>query len=209
MQNVAHLHPGQALPARAGTSDGPRAVTGRLAALTARMARGDEDAWRVFHARYHDRLLRYLLVLTRDDTAARDALQQTLTRVVRHVRRFDDEAVFWSWLTVLARSAAADEGRRHRRYFAFLARLFEQAPADGSDEGDMDAALIEILEANLSALDAGERELIEWKYFRGETVRAIAAALATSEGAVESRLARVRCKLKAAVLRQLHHENQS
>lgn len=204
MEGVVHIHSGRTLQVPAMSGD--EAAGSDLAALTARMARGDEAAWRVFHGRYHDRLLRYLLVVTRDETAARDALQQALVRVVRHVRRFDDEAVFWSWLTVLARSAAADEGRRHRRYFAFLGRLFRQAPADGGAVAD--PVLLSLLEAKLAALDAAEHGLIERKYFRGEPVRAIAAALQTSESAVESRLGRVRRKLKAAVLAQLKHENR-
>jgi len=40
-----------------------------------------------------------------NEHAAREALQAALVRVVRHVRLFDAEDKFWSWLTVLARSA--------------------------------------------------------------------------------------------------------
>src|SRR5712671_2079636 len=71
--------------------------------LTRRLARGDEEAFRKFHDAYFDRLLRYLFVITKgDQEAAREALQETMTRVVRYARPFDSEEVFWSWLTVLA-----------------------------------------------------------------------------------------------------------
>lgn len=65
-------------------------------------------AWRTFHHAYVDRLWRYLLVVAggREDTA-REALQGALVRAVRHIKVFEDETVFWSWLTVLARSALA------------------------------------------------------------------------------------------------------
>src|SRR5688572_15684288 len=77
-----------------------------IATLTERLAAGNEDAFRQFHAAYFDRLVRYLIVVTHgDEEAARDALQETFMRVVRHARRFDSEEAFWSWLTVLARSA--------------------------------------------------------------------------------------------------------
>src|SRR5437016_11856184 len=96
-----------------------------IAALTAGMAAGDEDAYRMFHELYFRRLLRYLLVVTGGrEEAAREALQLTLLRVVRHVRKFNSEEAFWSWLTVLARSAVVDETRKRHRYFAFLERLF-------------------------------------------------------------------------------------
>lgn len=193
MDRVAPLQLAQVMP---GTepSEGSE-----LASLTIRMAQGEEDAWHGFHSRYHDRLLRYLLVVTRNETTAREALQQAFIRVVRHIRRFNDEAVFWSLLTVLARSAAADEGRRQRRYFTFLGRFFAQAPAAAPDEERADATLLSLLESNLAVLDPGERALIEQKYFHGRSMREIA---------VESKLGRVRRKLKAAVLHQLHHENR-
>ncbi len=79
------------------------------AALTGGLAARDEEAFRQFHAAYFDRLLRYHLVIMRgDEHAAHEALQETFLRVVRPPRRCDDEEIFWSWLTVLARSAATD-----------------------------------------------------------------------------------------------------
>src|SRR6185295_14964475 len=92
-------------------------------------------AWVRFHELYSGRLHRYLLVLARGhETEAADALQATLTRIARHIRTFDAEDVFWSWLTVLARSAAVDEARKQQRREGFFARLRAQppAPADAS-----------------------------------------------------------------------------
>ena len=71
------------------------------------MARGDQNAYRRFYELYFDRLLRYMLVVTGNEQAAREALHSTMLRVARHARRFDSEAVFWRWLTVLGRSSAA------------------------------------------------------------------------------------------------------
>ena len=52
-------------------------------------------AYRTFHNAYFDRLLRYLLVGGGgDEEAAREALQLTLVRVVRHVKVFDAEEKF-------------------------------------------------------------------------------------------------------------------
>ena len=95
-----------------------------IAALTRAMARGDESAYRTFYEAYFHRLFRYLLVVTAgDEDAAREALQATLVRVVRHIKPFREEGVFWSWLTVLARSALSDQTRKRRRYLAFLDRF--------------------------------------------------------------------------------------
>src|SRR5690349_2871458 len=90
--------------------------------LTSALASGSEEAFRTFHALYFDRLFRYHIVMARgDEDAACEALQETLLRVAKHVRRFDDEQMFWSWLTVLCRTAAVDRGRKRQRYWRLIA----------------------------------------------------------------------------------------
>ena len=175
--------------------------------LTAEMACGDEGAYEEFYRLYFDRLLRYLLVVTRNEEQAREALQATLVRVARHVKKFDSELAFWRWLTVLARSSAADEGRRSRRYFSFLARFLKQKQIEeeNADPGS-DARLLEALETNLAALPAEERELLERKYFDHDSVRQMANQMNLSEKAIESRLVRVRRRLKDEIIEELKHE---
>lgn len=173
------------------------------------MARGDEAAFREFYDAYFDRLLRYLFVVTSgNETAAREALQLTLVRVVRHVKPFDEEEKFWSWLTVLARSARADEARKQRRYFAFLEWFTHHAAVENptGDDGTADARLRELLERKLILLPPDERQLVEQKYILHQSVRAIADAQQTTEKAVESKLSRVRRKLKGTVLAELKNE---
>lgn len=178
-----------------------------IASLTARMAEGDEDAYRMFHELYFHRLRRYLLVVTGGrEEAAREALQLGLLRVVRHVRRFDVEEVFWSWLTVLARSAVVDEERKRNRYLAFLGRFFRREQIEAATNVEADARLEELLRVNLNSLPWEERELIQRKYFARESVKAIAADLGATEKAIESQLVRIRRKLKADILTQLNHE---
>ncbi len=173
------------------------------------MARGDEAAYRRFYDAYFDRLLRYLLVVTGgNEEAAREALQLALVRVVRHVKVFEAEEQFWSWLTVLARSALADETRKRRRYFAFLERFtrHQETGTTAMDNGEADEQLRELLASKLTALPADERQLVEQKYLLHQSVREIADGQQTTEKAVESRLSRVRRKLKDAVLAELKNE---
>lgn len=163
-------------------------------------------AWCTFHDAYFDRLWRYLLVVAagRED-AARDALQGALVRATRHIKVFRDETVFWSWLTVLARSALADETRKRRRYLAFLDRFTRhvQVENDCVSDAEIESRLKTLLENQVASLPPDERELVRQKYFAHHTVREIADALQTTEKAVESKLSRVRKKLKDAVLAEL------
>lgn len=180
-----------------------------MAALTRRMARGDEAAYRAFYDAYFDRLSRYLLVVTAgDEDAAREALQSALVRVVRHIKAFPSDVVFWSWLTVLARSALSDQTRKRRRYLAFLDRFASHSRAQQAvpDDPEVDARLATLLESSLGALPLDERRLVEAKYLERRSVREIAEDRDLSEKAVESRLVRIRQKLKAALLDGLKHE---
>jgi RNA polymerase sigma-70 factor, ECF subfamily len=131
-----------------------------------------------------------------------------LVRVVRHIRPFASDAVFWGWLTVLARSALSDQSRKRRRYLAFLDRFTRHTPTESMapDDGQADAQLLAALESGMATLPPDERDLVERKYLARLSVREIAAGLQTSEKAVESRLVRIRRKLKEAVLLSLKHE---
>ena len=176
--------------------------------LTRAMAAGDEPAYRIFYDAYFDRLLRYLLVVSGgDEQSARESLQATLVRVVRHIKVFQDEEAFWRWLTVLARSAFTDETRKRRRYFAFLDRFTAHATIQhAGDNGEADEQMHTLLRDGLASLPEDERQLLESKYLAERSVRDIATELETSEKAVESRLVRIRRKLKESLLSGLKNE---
>jgi RNA polymerase sigma-70 factor (ECF subfamily) len=180
-----------------------------VTALTSGLAAGDENAFRRFHSLYFHRLLRYHLVVAHgDENSAREALQETYLRVVRHARRFNDEEAFWSWLTVLARSSACDRGRACQRYWSLLARYAGMLlPADTAEgQGDTDAILSENLQACLNDLGELDRQLIEAKYLRKVTVRDLAVEYSLTEKAVESRLLRARRFLRRKVLNRMRNE---
>ncbi len=178
-----------------------------MSTLTTAMARSDEAAFRTFFGLYFQRLLRYLLVMAHgNEELAREALQLTLVRVARHVKKFDTEEAFWSWLAVLAHSSLVDERRKFKRYLTFLTRWFEQKESPTRIVPQAEDRLADCLAATLPALPDEDRSLIARKYFEGESVREIAIALALSEKAVESRLTRIRVRLKSLILERLKDE---
>ena len=188
------------------SSDGQPALD--ITALTRQMVKGDEMAYRVFYDAYFQRLRRYLLVVTAgDEHATQETLQSAMLRVVKHIKEFRDEQVFWGWLTVLARSSFIDLTRKRKRYWSFLERFARQteskqpAPEVALEDGDLQ----KYLDAALVGLSTEDHELIEAKYVHGKSVREIAERAGSSEKAVESRLVRVRRKLKARLLEELKH----
>jgi RNA polymerase sigma-70 factor (ECF subfamily) len=175
-----------------------------LALLSQRMAAGDEAAFAEWHGIYAARLFRYVLVLQRgDEHSAGDVLQETLLRVARHIRRFDEEHAFWAWLTKLARSAAADHGRKRSRYLRFLDLFRAQPPAPGPPEPETLAVALETALAQLPDADAA---LLRARYHEDLSQRDLAARLAISEEALESRMRRAHAALRTRAFRILHEQ---
>lgn len=179
--------------------------------LTTRMVSGEEEAFQLFHDAYFDRLYRYLIVVTGgNDQMALDVLQETLLRVAKYIRCFDQAEVFWSWLTVLARSAARDGARRQNSYLRMLtgyARGFlGLGETDGIEPIDAEAELSACVDAALAALEEIDQRLIEGKYFEGKTVKNLAVETSMTIKAVESRLLRARRTIKEQILILLNDE---
>lgn len=204
-----HLrHSGDSSAAADASRPGPLDV----ATLTRGMVEGNEMAWRAFHDAYFDRLWRYLLVIaTGNEDIAREVMQVTFVRVMRHIKIFRDENIFWSWLTVLARTSFADERKKRRRYFSFLDRftLHSKVGSDSLSDGRTDERLQILLEQKMALLPLDEQKLVEQKYFSRQAVREIADELQTTEKAIESKLSRIRRKLKEAVLKELSDESKT
>jgi RNA polymerase sigma factor (sigma-70 family) len=167
----------------------------RARLLTERMARGDEEAFSEFHGLYSDRLFRYLLVLTRgQEDFARELCQVTMVKVVRSMREFADEEHLWNWI--------------ERKRLPEMLPLSEAEIQSGAEReaGNHELELMEGLRQSISDLDAAERSLIQEFYFEEKTQHAIAEERQTSSKAVESKLARIRQKLRAILLNKLRYE---
>jgi RNA polymerase sigma-70 factor, ECF subfamily len=171
-----------------------------LLSLTAGLARGDDAAWREFFEAYEGRLMAYIRTCQGGNPeGADDVYQETMLRVMRHARPFDDEVVFWSWLTVIARSAIADHWRRRSTWRRLLDRLVDVLErARSGIEIDRDVSSND-LERAMTRMDAGLRKLLERKYDEKWSVRRLADAENVSEKVIEHRLAKARIELGRAM----------
>jgi RNA polymerase sigma-70 factor (ECF subfamily) len=181
-------------------------VTDDIARLTRKLVRGDEAAFREFHARYFDRLYHFLLLVAHGrEHEAQEALQETLLRVARCGREFEDEETLWCWLKAVARNAARDGGRKRLRYSALLRNFAHGRPQDNGDlTAPDDDRLSAILTECLDELLPEDRRLLEGKYLDGSTIKELAGLTALTEKAVESRLGRLRSRLRKTLLNKLN-----
>jgi RNA polymerase sigma-70 factor (ECF subfamily) len=172
--------------------------------LVAAVARGDEAAFRQLYDRYQPRLFRLALVLGRgDESLAQDTVQSVFVTAAAKLRRVDSEEHLWNWLARVARQQLAKAWRQRQRTPAVvgMADLPEQPGTTASD-----SVLEESLDAALQAMDAEERQLIEWFYFDRLSHQEIAGQLNATPKAVSGRLERARAKLRSLITRRLSHE---
>ena len=93
----------------------------------------------------------------------------------------------------MAKSAVTDEGRKTGRFQKLKHKfLTSEVIIDIPDSNP----LYEALEKGLGELNDADRRLIDNKYFDGFSVREIAQECNQTEKAIESRLGRIRKKVK-------------
>jgi RNA polymerase sigma factor (sigma-70 family) len=172
--------------------------------LAAAIGRGDETAFREFYERYHQRLFRFVLVLGRgDEMLAHDAVQAAFVTAAKKLRAVESEEHLWNWLARVARQHLAKAWRQLQRDSAVVGMADLPDCVDGVET---ESVLEESLDAALLAMDAGERELVEWFYFDRLSHKEIADRLGATPKSVSSRLERARAKLRSAIAWKLSHE---
>jgi RNA polymerase sigma-70 factor, ECF subfamily len=186
-------------------ANAPGATSAGVGELTRRLTAHNEEAFREFHARYFDRLYQFLLVVARgQEDEAQEALQETLLRVARHARVFDEEEAFWCWLKAVARNAARDGGRKQQRYLTLLGRFaLRWGMAEPQPNDTTELRLQTMLNETLNELSPDERTLVEGKYLDGVATKELSSSTGLTEKAVESRLLRLRRRLRERLLQKL------
>jgi len=177
-----------------------------VAQLTAALAAGNEQAFSEFYAAYAPRLLRYALTITRGDFAlSEEAVQAALVRIASKVRSFSDEHAFWAWLACIVRSCVIDSARRDARYHSLLARLRDNPVCEPSP-AQIEQVFSEQLQVALATLSPADCQLLTAKYEQGQSTASLAALADCSPKAMESRLARLRQRVRDHVLSRLIDE---
>jgi RNA polymerase sigma-70 factor, ECF subfamily len=186
----------------------PAAAQPDIRALTRAVKRGEAEAFSLFYDLYSFRLYKFLLVLARgDEHEAREMCQAAFIKLAKRCEVFDDERKLWAWLCVLARNLFIDHCRSQQRRNRF--ESLDALPAEPSRQSEPEHQLGEVLREALSGLSADERELLQAAYVDKRPLQELADEAGLTYKAVESRLGRLRQKLKEQLLKDLRRENES
>ena len=173
--------------------------------LTSAVRGGDERAFAQFYDLYHLRLYQHALVLSKgNEQEAREVLQTVVLKLARKFVVFDDEKRLWGWLCRCLHNASVDLCRARRRSEKLVP--LDELPGELSEAQTAGDSWSDALRQAMAQFTPDEQELLRAAYEDERPLQELADQSDQTYKAIESRLGRLRQKLKTRLLRQLRHE---
>lgn len=167
-------------------------------ALMARVARGDEAAFRELSRRHLPVLLGLARRILGNTADAEDVAQEAMLRVWTNAPRWQPLALFRTWLTRVAVNLCLDRKRR-ARWVDLDAAGDIADPAPGADELSGQDERDRMVAAAIDKLPDRQRSAIVLTYSEGMSNAQVAEILDTSVSAVETLLVRGKQNLRRAL----------
>jgi RNA polymerase sigma-70 factor (ECF subfamily) len=165
-------------------------------ALMARVARGDELAFRQLSRRHIPAMLGLARRVLGNAADAEDVVQEAMLRVWTHAPRWQPLAAFRTWLTRVVVNLCLD--RKRRKPWVALDTAGEIVdPTPGFTEVAEQNERERMLSAAIAELPERQRTAIVLTYSEGMTNAQVAEVLDTSVSAVETLLIRGKKSLRA------------
>jgi RNA polymerase sigma factor (sigma-70 family) len=177
----------------------PRPAPDGEAALVARAAAGDEEAYAAL-VRPHERVAyRVAVAVTGWNGDAEEAVQNAYVKAYRSLGRFRPGAAFKPWLLRIVVNEAHNVRRSERRHARLAARAAErrEGPAADAEEAVFERDEVATVLRALTALSEADRVTLALRYFADLTDAEAATLAGTSTGAFRARLVRARRRLQA------------
>ena len=171
--------------------------------LVVRIRDGDLDALAELYERYKALVYRTALVITRDERAAEDILQEAFLRVYAYADRIDETVPLAPWLYRVTVNLAYSWTGKIKRWLHFLRGMLDcwtpstrWHPEAAAEKREWQ----QILQQAIDALSPRHRAVIVLHYLEGLSLKEIAHVIDVPEGTVKSRLHYAREHLRRAIL---------
>jgi RNA polymerase sigma-70 factor (ECF subfamily) len=173
--------------------------------LTSAIRDGDELAFGQFYDLYHLRLYQHALLLSKgNEQEAREILQTVVLKLAKKSEVFDDEKRLWSWLCRCLQNAYVDLCRARRRNEKLVS--LDELPGELRQVEAVRDSWSDALRRAMDQFTPDEQELLRAAYEDERPLKELAEESGQTYKAVESRLGRLRQKLKTRLLSQLRNE---
>lgn len=167
---------------------------------------GNTSVFELLMRRYNERVYRSVRSIVRDEADAEDVMQQAYVNAFTHLRQFNGDARFSTWLTRIAINEALARVRRRGRYEVFdeersnLEPFVFRTPAENPERQAFTRELAGLLEWAIDSLPNGRREVFVLREVEGLSTAEVATCLGVSEDVVKTRLSRGRAQLRQRLM---------
>ena len=159
-----------------------------------RIQSGDDSAFDELMRRYKRPVVNFVYRMLGDAGDADDVAQEVFVRVFRHIGEYQPRTKFSTWLFALARNAALDRLRWHKRH---PTEPLESVPEPTTTPREIQTREVdEHIAAAVSRLPEDQRTAIVLAEYHGMSYAEIGAIMHCSEKSVESRLYRAKQTLR-------------
>lgn len=177
------------------------ATDGELAMLA---RAGRQQAFRMLTERHREAIYRIVRGAIGDDDAAVDITQESFIAAFGALDHYDGNRSFRAWIARIAINKSRDWARRRRVRRAFSLPFSPESEAVLSLDVSVDHAIHQRAELGkarraIASLPLRQRDVLLLRAIEGMSQAETAAALGITEKAVETRLARARRTLSAAL----------
>jgi RNA polymerase sigma-70 factor (ECF subfamily) len=172
--------------------------------LVERYLSGESRRFQELVERYQDRMINFIQRSIGDRDRAQDLAQEVFIRVYRHMKRFDPEKKFSTWIYTIASNLAKNELRNRSRNPLVLFQALTSSWEDDHrplqfedssmrpDDLYRKRRLQELVEQAAAELPEHHREVFVLREIEGKSYEEIAEITGTQLGTVKSRLNRAR-----------------
>lgn len=158
------------------------------------MKNREESAMSELYDRYADTLYGLSSKMVRSDEIAQDVVQDSFVKIWRKIESYDDKkGSFFTWMLNITRNTAIDFLRKNKKEGADSIQDHENNVHISADGISIDTIGVAGLVENLNA---DQRMLVEYIYFRGYTQQEVSDELNIPLGTVKTRIRAAVMELK-------------
>lgn len=148
--------------------------------LVLKAAAGDDAAFTELMNIHKVQLYKMAFSYLRSEDEAVEALQEVTFRAYRAVNRLKDTSYFSTWIVRIMLNYCHDRRKKQKRVILDETKAAQAAVYPNNDSFELEQALAD--------MEAGQRELLELKYFQDLKIKEIAVLLECPESTVKTRL---------------------
>jgi RNA polymerase sigma factor (sigma-70 family) len=162
---------------------------------------GNPHSLGALYTRYYSKVYHTCFSFTRNQDDAFDLAQDVMLKAFSNLESFEGDSSFSTWLFSITRNYCISQTAKRKRFYYEDVQLVHNVPVDHLDPEEMESRKKkEQLETELcnylDFLPAGDKRLLELKYFHNYSIKDLQREFKLSASAVKMRLLRARQRME-------------